>query len=75
MHERFFGHSNAAITSILRNTVNRMGNQVSEKLRGRVTKGPFLTSPLAPRGELGPPGVNFVSLGVKFTPRGEHFIV
>ena len=27
MHERFFGHSNAAITSILRNTVNRMGNQ------------------------------------------------
>lgn len=28
MHERFFGHSNAAITSILRNTVNRMGNQV-----------------------------------------------
>ena len=28
MHERFFGHSNAAITSILRNTANRMGSQV-----------------------------------------------
>ena len=28
MHERFFGHSNAAITSILRNTVNRLDKPV-----------------------------------------------
>jgi hypothetical protein len=39
------------------------------KVCGFVSRGPFLTSPLAPRGEICPVRVKFTP---PFTPRGEH---
>jgi hypothetical protein len=38
----------------------------------RVTRGPFVTSPLAPRGEIRPLGGMFTP---SFTPRGEHSLL
>jgi hypothetical protein len=51
-------------TGILR--CQKMGSKT------RVARGPFLTSSLAPRGEICPLGVKFTPL---FTPRGEHSLL
>jgi hypothetical protein len=46
--------------------------QVQAYIPRKPTRGPFLTSPLAPRGEICPLGGMFTPL---FTPRGEHSLL
>jgi hypothetical protein len=56
-------------TDVLKSIDWKWENKQNQKIPGSLPWGPFLTSPLAPRGEICTLGVKFTT---SFIPRGEH---